>query len=192
VLVFLTPAGAARLFPHSGADIVDDSPDLGDLMGDGEVMRLRAAAAAAPDAAALGGEIDAWLRARLDRTAAPSHLPRLAAATDMLRDAVRPVASVAEAVDLSPRQLERIFHDAFGLSPKQFQRIHRLQLSVYASVTGRGDPLDGFADQTHQIRDWRSHLGTTPGAMRRGGLTPVAAHFLSEEARRPLSFAHYL
>lgn len=191
VMVFLTPVGAARLFPHSGEAIVGTSPELGAFVGDGEVARLRTAAAAAPGPRELGAALDAWLRDRAARTRTPPDLVRLAAAADLLGASV-PVADVAETLELSARHLERIFRQSFGLSPKQFQRIHRLQLSVYAAVTGRGDPLDGFADQAHQIRDWKSHLGITPGSLRRQGLTSVAAHFLREEARRPASFAHYL
>lgn len=71
------------------------------------------------------------------------------------------ITEVSAALALSPRQLERRFDAAMGLSPKAFASLVRYQLlwqeMVYAP---RFDPLDavarfGYADQAHLLHDFR-------------------------------------
>jgi len=92
-----------------------------------------------------------------------------AAARALLRgEAVR---SVANAVGLSERQLERLIVDRVGVSPKLFARIARFRRAAVAARSGV--PLadvaatHGYADQSHFARDvqaftgrsWRALLG---------------------------------
>ena len=47
-----------------------------------------------------------------------------------------PIGELASAVDLSPRQLQRRFSAAVGLSPKQFARVRRLREALLHLVEG--------------------------------------------------------
>lgn len=192
LLILFSELGATRLFPGLGRDIAGTSIDLAAVVGDGEVGRLRRSAGAAPDAAALAAETDRWLLRRLERTGEAAGLRRLAAAASLLTESGRSVAAAAAAVDLSVRQLERVFDDHVGITPKRFQTVHRLQRSVHAAMSGLGDPLHGFADQAHQIRAWKKGLGFTPGEARRRGLSEAAARYFQAPACQAHAYALYL
>ncbi|MCX5497178.1 helix-turn-helix domain-containing protein [Kaistia dalseonensis] len=192
LLILLTPRGAASLFPSIGTEIAGNGIDLGGLLGDGEIERLRRHAAAAPDEVALGEAVFAWLRRRLERMPTLRAIDGLALAAERLTLDGASVADAARSVDLSVRQLERVFAEHLGLSPKRFQRVHRLQRSLYAVLSGEGDPIDGYADQAHQIRNWRSYLGLTPGEVGRRGVSSAGAQFLDSGLPSSVAVAHYL
>ncbi len=71
------------------------------------------------------------------------------------------IGEVAAALALSPRQLERRFGAAMGLSPKTFASLMRYQLLWQEMVLSpRFDPLDavdrfGYTDQAHLLHDFR-------------------------------------
>ena len=77
------------------------------------------------------------------------------------------VASIAGAVGLSDRQLQRRALDAFGYGPKLLARI--LRLGEALELARRGVALAavaarcGYADQAHLADDVRSLTGTTLG-----------------------------
>ena len=80
-----------------------------------------------------------------------------------------PISELAAAVHLSPRQLQRRFSAAVGLSPKQFARVRRLREALLHLVEGTDTSWSmvaaelGFADQAHLIREFRSLAGLPPG-----------------------------
>ena len=70
---------------------------------------------------------------------------------------------------MSPRQLERLFSERVGISPKLFLRIVRFQEVVRATRSGRRDlgwaalaAEHGFYDQAHFINDFKAFVGRTP------------------------------
>lgn len=79
-----------------------------------------------------------------------------------------PLGELAAAVHRSPRQLQRRFSDAVGLSPKQFARVRRLRSALQHLVSE--SPMSwsavaaelGFADQAHLIREFSALSGLTP------------------------------
>jgi AraC-like DNA-binding protein len=79
------------------------------------------------------------------------------------------VAEVADAINLSERQLTRSFHRTTGLHPKRFQRIVRLRRAVGAAKAGMslsGAAFEaGYADQAHLTREIRALTGATPLAI---------------------------
>ena len=91
------------------------------------------------------------------------------------------VASIASAVGLSERQLERLFADATGLTLRAYARILRFRRAIIAA--GSGSRLvdaaidSGFADQAHFSREVRDLTGHTPRALLHhvGNLQDVAA-----------------
>lgn len=75
------------------------------------------------------------------------------------------ISDITAALALSPRQLERRFDAAMGISPKAFASLTRYQLLWQDMVLSpRFDPLDavhkyGYTDQAHLLHDFRKrHL----------------------------------
>lgn len=191
-LIFLTPLGSIRFLPSNGRYLHDEGHDIGGMIGDGEVLRLLSTASAARDDDAVARAADAWLRRLFERYPLRTDYERLAEAMRQMGNRNATVSSVARRFDLSERQLERSFLEHLGLSPKRYQQIHRVTNSLQATLTGRGDPLEGFSDQAHQIRNWRAHLGLTPGHVRRVGPSPLATMFQRQASGVVEEWAHYI
>lgn len=93
---------------------------------------------------------------------------RVALAAAALR-AGRSVHDAAGRAELSVRQLERLFRDAYGLSPVRYRRILRFRRSVTALRSGEtlagAAALAGFADQPHFNREVLDLMGHPPSAL---------------------------
>lgn len=82
------------------------------------------------------------------------------------------IERIAEQAGVSRRHMERQFKQSYGITPKRFQRISRLQHTVRDIVLNGRDPLDcaldrGYYDQAHFIHDVRGVTGQTPSALMR-------------------------
>jgi len=79
---------------------------------------------------------------------------------------------IAEAADLSERQLNRLFHEAFQMTPRQFSSIVRLYLAS-RRLTESDDPIVeialecGFSDQSSFTSNFRKFTGLTPRRFRK-------------------------
>jgi AraC-like DNA-binding protein len=87
---------------------------------------------------------------------------------------------LADQASISRRQLERLFLEAVGISPKRLARITRFQRAL--RVLEQSDPRRrgtataatcGYADQSHFIREFRELAGCSPAEhlLRQGELT---------------------
>lgn len=100
---------------------------------------------------------------------APAAAGRAARAVTALKG-MGSVRGAAEAAELSVRQLERLFADFFGLSPRRYGRILRLRRAIKA-ITQEGDSLAGaaaaagYADQPHFTREVRDLTGRSPRSL---------------------------
>ena len=87
----------------------------------------------------------------------------------------RQVASLAADTGISVRQLQRLFHEAVGVSPKTLSAIQRVRWTArqLAADTAHRIPLAalaysaGYSDQSHMNRDCVRLLGVTPAQLRR-------------------------
>ncbi len=78
-------------------------------------------------------------------------------------------------VPISPRQLQRGFKSRFGITTKEYMRIARL--NAVQRYMRSGTPVDfatvaydnGFADQSHFIREFKAFTGTAPQSFVRAG-----------------------
>ena len=77
------------------------------------------------------------------------------------------VSDLVNVLKISERQLERIFKQYVGLSPKFYSKV--IRFSTIFQLKEQGDPswIDlthetGFADQSHFIRDFKSFTGEDP------------------------------
>jgi AraC-like DNA-binding protein len=73
---------------------------------------------------------------------------------------------LAEAADVSPFHLVRVFHRAFGMAPSTYRRALRVQAAQ--NLLRRGEPARdvapacGFYDQSHLTRHFKAVTGVTP------------------------------
>lgn len=82
------------------------------------------------------------------------------------------IADLARRAGLSPRQLERRFHDAIGISPREFLIKTRVLAACHALRHSGASLADvaadcGFCDQSSFTEHFRRHVGQTPGRFRR-------------------------
>lgn len=80
--------------------------------------------------------------------------------------------------------MSRIVSHHLGLGPKALIDLYRLDRSLRALQRGKADGVDGFADQAHQVREWRRRLNITPGRYVREGRSALAEVF-DRAAERP-------
>jgi methylphosphotriester-DNA--protein-cysteine methyltransferase len=71
-------------------------------------------------------------------------------------------------MNLSTRQLERVFRDHVGLGPKTYSRLVRFDRTV-RGIQRRGALswthfalIHGYSDQAHFINDFKEFAGVTP------------------------------
>jgi AraC-like DNA-binding protein len=120
-------------------------------------------------AKALDDALDRWIR-RVDaeRTTLDDVVDALA-----LGDGTVSVATAAASLRRSPRQFERMFLDAIGLSPRAFSSVCRFQRAAAALSEWPAMPLAqvaaecGYADQSHMTRAFRQWAGRPPARFRR-------------------------
>lgn len=164
----LTPLGWAQLFDVNAADLANRVVDLGSVIDQDDADTIAAAidaADAARDDAMLAAALDEWLIARV--ASRPPADPRIAQVHAVLLAVPDDVASFAAAAEMSERTLHRICHRAFGFPPKallqqkRFQRtLERVRGVLDRPLTGLID--DGYYDQAHFNREFRTYMGMTP------------------------------
>lgn len=77
------------------------------------------------------------------------------------------IHTMASQLEISERQFRRIAHGLFGLSPKQIQRILRLQLALRELLHPDIPRVADYYDDSHRIRELKALTGLTPGEIRR-------------------------
>ncbi|CAN7653205.1 helix-turn-helix domain-containing protein [Acidovorax sp. LjRoot74] len=84
---------------------------------------------------------------------------------------------------LGQRQFERRFVAHWGMAPKQFQVIARLNSTLGSALAAPGGPVvdlavdQGYYDQSHMARDVRRLAGEPLQALVQGSRSPVSAHW---------------
>ena len=112
--------------------------------------------------------MDRWLRPRILAARRLDSAVRLAVVAIIASAGASPVGELARLVGLSPRQLQRRFRSATGLSPKTYARIRRLRASLdhlignMPRTWGQVAADLGFADQAHLGREFTRLAGVTP------------------------------
>lgn len=117
--------------------------------------------------------LEAWLRQRVasfgcDEATLAAQVVDAAADPELTT-----VTALAKRAGLAPRQLQRLFRDFVGASPKWLLRRRRLQEAVVRlERDGGGDLADlaaelGYADHAHFTRDFKAATGRTPAGFAR-------------------------
>ena len=94
----------------------------------------------------------------------------------------------AERVGVSPKQVQRVAQRDFGMTPKQVFRRARI-LDLAARICGVADEeeeeiLLRFFDQAHQIKEFQTFFGVTPGAFKRTRSNLLTLSLEIRQARR--------
>ena len=81
------------------------------------------------------------------------------------------VRHLAAQLDVSERHLSRSFQAMFGMSPKRFARIGRIESAWSARSQGASWAdvayATGFTDQAHMINDFTEIVGVPPAQLAR-------------------------
>jgi len=78
-------------------------------------------------------------------------------------------SQLTEHIELSQRQIERLFKTWLDMTPKHYQRVLRIKKTILFLREHKGTDLAdvaihfGFSDQSHMTREFRSIAGITPG-----------------------------
>jgi AraC-like DNA-binding protein len=158
--------GAA--YPFLGIPLVELSNQtaLLDSLGEATLMPLYEALLNVP----LGEQIqsiEAWLLARLARGKEADTL--VWHSLGLIQRGIPSMDALADHVNLSQRQIERLYQQQVGLSPKFYSRLLRIEAARRAlkqpqqSLTDLGIQM-GFYDQSHFIREFKAIIGMTPSA----------------------------
>ncbi|KZT16943.1 AraC family transcriptional regulator [Acidovorax sp. GW101-3H11] len=175
----LQPEAAAALFA-SACGLVNTLRPLAELVGPGWAEVEHAVRAAADDGARLQMLCD-FIR---QRVAPPSPCEtRRQQALTLLQAASDNATGACQPLGLSQRQFERRFVAHWGMSPKQFQVIARLNNTLGNALAAPGSPVVGLAvdqgyyDQSHMARDVRRLAGQPLQALVQGSRSPVTEHW---------------
>lgn len=160
--------GMARHFVRARADELTDRQEDAQALLD---LPLEPIAERIGEAG-LFDEIDRRLLARLAvESTAATPADRLVRAIEATHGAVR-LAALARQSGPSPRQLQRQFLQAVGVTAKFFATVVRAQrAAALMSGTGHRPLADiaaaaGYADQSHMTRDFERLRGTSPAGRR--------------------------
>lgn len=164
------PGAAPPMLGVPASELVDVEAEADAVWGvSALVLGGRLAASASPEQAA--AILEAELLARL--SAAPAPDPVIGEVVRRLHPwCFGGVASLADSLDLSERQLRRLCRDAIGLAPKVLQRMLRFQGFLALAQARDADlarlAIDaGYADQSHLSRESTRLAGRSPAALLR-------------------------
>jgi len=184
----LTALGWSRLVGVPANGLANRMAELSSVIGMDADALADALAGASRDAA--WGILENWIAARATAAgpdpATDGAIERVQAA--LVSGDISTVHGFAEELGMAERTLSRLCTRAFGFAPKRLLRRQRF-LRTLAAVGDRLDQplsllLDGsYFDQSHFIREFRSHMGMAPLAyfhsprqlMRRAAAARLAA-----------------
>lgn len=168
--VCFRPGGAYPFFSYPAAELVDGRGEVEDFWGSkgSEIVN------------GIRGEyrtmeekmhfLERYFMRKLDQS--PGNDRRMSAALceiEANKGRIR-ISSLAESVGLSSRQLERLFKERVGLSPKQlcrglrFKNLFKLLAASSPDSSALAAIDCGYFDQAHMIRDFKYYTGLTPAA----------------------------
>ena len=181
----LHPGGFFPFVREPVVSFTDRRVPLGEVF-DVDVRALEERLLGAADEVSMALELEALLRAQGALPDDNVELVREVIAEITADSTITKVAQLGR----QPRALQRLFRRYVGVSPKWVIRRSRLQSA--AEALGASAEVDlvelaaqlGYADQAHFVRDFRTLVGTTPGAYVRRNLGVVGVVGSSERRDR--------
>jgi AraC-like DNA-binding protein len=197
IAICLKPEAATRIAGAAPKDFANAKVDMKDVFNVRDVALLEEQLAEANDSAERVAHVEAFLMQRV-REAEPE-LAAYRAAKYLRQSPTMPVQQVAQRLDISERHLHRCFRTSYGISPKRFARIARVE-KVLAARRDGSDWADiayacGFADQAHMIRDFGGIVGQPPCSFLCASSpeelnTVTGSHALTYAISHPLAATH--
>ncbi|MFI5492259.1 DUF6597 domain-containing transcriptional factor [Actinoplanes sp. NPDC051859] len=161
------PGGFHPFLGAPVASITDRFLAIDDVFGPAG-QALAEAVLAADDEAAVA-VMDEFLTTRAPEQPEPSaQLAAAIVARTVAEPGITRVDDLAREFDLTMRQLQRLFADYVGVSPKWVIRRHRLHEAAARAAAGTHPDLGalaaelGYSDQAHLTRDFASMVGVPP------------------------------
>lgn len=169
VFVAFHPVGACCFFRFPLSDIENQSIDMKDIFNK-EIRETEEKLYLACSFEQRAGIIDRFLLEKLGEVKRHDYL--------LLQESVRLIKQNRGRVDTAllskelfttPKNLERKFAALLGKTPKQYIKLIRFQATVEDISLRKGQSLtdyayrNGYADQSHFIRDFKTFTGLTPG-----------------------------
>ena len=162
----------AVFYPHTIGLFIDTPPSAfynqeisGYDIENGQLNQLADQIFDCPDSESAISLIEQWLTARIK----PSlNIRRIGnALSAMLLNPSIQVGRLSESACLGKKQFMRLFRECVGMNPKEYGRIVRFQRALRMMQLGFRDYADiayanGYADQSHFIREFRQFGGLTP------------------------------
>ena len=98
-----------------------------------------------------------------------------------------PIDEVARRINVSQRQLNRVFEDEFGMGPREFARLYRLKYGLWLLLHTDRPITDiaaecGFNDLSHFSREFRRHFAAPPSQARSAEMRSEWSNRLNEGA----------
>lgn len=163
----LKPETFIRLFDEPVADLYQKFTDLKTLVGNRYcwLIEMIRDAASNEDRIAI---VESFLYKKL-AIAKTGH--------NLLAEAIRKIwneegnistASLSKSVFIGERQLQRLFKNTVGISPKLYSRIIRFRSAYEQAQSGKSSGWTdvayslGYSDQAHFVKDFKSITGVTP------------------------------
>ena len=162
--VTFKPGGVAPFLPFSVAELQNRHVSLDTLWGS-SALDLRDRLLAVDTPQARFSILEQWLLTRARRPLL--WRPTLTFALGSLHT-TQTISEIVEQTGLSSRRFIQIFHEAVGLTPKQFSRVKRFQEVL--RLVEKGEQIVwadialscGYYDQAHFIHDFQEFCGLTP------------------------------
>lgn len=169
MIVFqLYPSAAKLLFDIDTKKLNDDCADLSKIKG--IAIENPLGALTTPSAIKLKTENIAKFLSELAREKGMEEYRKIEQAIQMIQDhkGLIAVNELARRLNTTERTLRRKFNHYVGISPKKFAKITQFQTSLDQIATGGYSKLtdvvyeNGYADQSHFIRNIRKFTGKNP------------------------------
>ncbi len=163
----LKPSAVAQLYNIDMATLTDKVVDLHEFLGN-ELKAIEMAIHTMLPQSEIVAMLNSYFREILLRVTENTKIERaLINIFDKQGDVQ--VREVAEELNITERQLERLFQKQVGLSPKYYTRIirfsHIFNLMQQSDKSWVGVALgSGFYDQSHFIRNFKAFSGEDPSA----------------------------
>jgi AraC-like DNA-binding protein len=167
IVVRLRPEAATRLVSERPRYFLGTAVALDEIFGASRVSLLEEKLSEATASAERFVHMREFLLSNLRPHRAESVVSRAAA---MLReDPCLRVRALAARLAVSERHLCRDFTAMFGMGPKQFARIARIERTLSARAAGATWTdiayATGFTDQAHMINDFTAIVGVSPAEL---------------------------
>ncbi|HEU0058988.1 MAG TPA: helix-turn-helix domain-containing protein [Hyphomicrobiaceae bacterium] len=163
IVVSLRPEAASRIVDARLGQFANANVHLASLFSRGEVSTCDQMLAAARNSRERIATVEAFLLHRLgpQRDGLACH-----AASYLRNDPALPLQQLAALLGISVRHLSRTFNATFGMTPKRFGRLARIEKIVaerrnglsWAEIACACD----LADQAHLIREFKDIVGEAP------------------------------